>query len=221
MKKNPSGKATTKKDAPGFSSASFLSAAFLGLRDEHSPQPKSLVEIATSKIFPDVEENAPTWAKRAMELAVASAIPLSRKRNASEHYNTGVACGQLIGSAAMLPPDVTKDALFGIPVCREMYATSLPSDDAADFFAGVRDGEKRLRELPERAKTFQTIKAFRTIALDWREASQYEGNAGELHGWLIDKGVIHFKTDPAFTRGICGKIGFPKRARAGRPPEKK
>jgi hypothetical protein len=194
-------------------------ASFLAVATDYPPRLKSLVEMAVSKFFPDVEEDAPEWAKRAAKLAFASAMPPNRKRNASENYLAGFRCGELFGAAEMLPPAVTVATLFGIRYEREFYA-SRPSDEAADFFAGLRDGEKWLREMPKRATVVQTVKAFRTIAADWREASECEGNAGELHGWLIDKGAIFYKTDPATTRRICGKIGFPK-GEAGRPPEKK
>jgi hypothetical protein len=192
-----------KKNTPAPSAASFL---VMPADYKYPPRLKSLVEMAVSKFFPNVEGNAPKWAKRAAELAVASAMPPNRKRNASENYLAGFGCGELFGAAEMLPPAVTDATLFGIRYEREFYA-SLPSDEAADYYTGLRDGEKRLREMPEKANAFQRVKAFRAIAAGWREAEKFESSS-QLHDWLLRNGAIVTATDSRETRKICKMIGL-------------
>jgi hypothetical protein len=189
------------------------------------PRPPRLptsIELAARKIFPEVEADAPEWAKRASQMAFTSAMPPTRKRKASEKYLEGFDCGKFSAAEEMLPPDVrlTSPAEYGGKTDVQL-AADLPSNQRADFFCGFRDGEKSIQEMPNRAKVIQTIKAYQTIAADWREASKCEGNAGQLHQWLIDKGAINFKTDPAATRKICRIIGFPTRSKPGRPQEEK
>ncbi len=201
MKKKTSSKATLKRSAPERSAASYLV-----MPPDHPPRLKSLVEMAVSKFFPDVDEDAPEWAKLAAKLAVTSAMPPNRKRNASESYKAGFGCGELFGAAEMLPPTVTVATLVGIRYEREFYA-SLPSKEAAGFFAGLRDGEKRLQDMPELAKVIQRVKAFQTIAADWRKVQCFKSTA-QLHDWLLNKGVIDDATDSRETRKLCKMIGL-------------
>lgn len=185
---------------------------------DYPPRLPTSIELAARQFFPNVEKDAPEWAKHAVKMAFASAMPLTRKRKASEQYLAGFSTGKFSAAKEMLPADMRlpcPSEYGGLTDCE--LALKLPSDQRADFFCGFRDGEKLVQEMPNRAKVVQTVKAYQAIAADWCEASKHEGNAGQLHQWLIDKGVIHFRTDPAATRKICGIIGFPKRSKAGSP----
>ena len=178
----------------------------------------SMIELAARNFFPNVEGDAPDWAKRASKMAFASAIPPTRKRKASEKYLEGFDCGKFSAAKELVPADMR----FPSPedyggLSESQLALKLSSDQRADFFCGFRDGERCVREIPNRVKVVQTVKAYQAIAADWRNARECEGNAGKLHRWLIDKGAFHHFADPAATRTICRKIGFPTRSKAGSP----
>ena len=226
MKKKPSGKSAPKKSPLAPPPAAYLVTH--GKLKEGDPIPQfefppplpALVELAAKKYFPNVEGDAPEWAKRAAQMAFASAMPPTRKRKASEKYLEGFNCGKFSAANELLPADMRPplpSKYGGLDDLELLDALKLPSDQRADFFCGFRDGEKCILEMPDRAKKVQTVKAYQTIAADWREASQCEGNAGKLHRWLIDKGAFHHRADAAATRTICRKIGFPTRCKAGSP----
>jgi len=185
---------------------------------EYPPPLPNILEFAVRKFFPELERGAPGWAKQAAKMAFKSAMPPERKRNASGKYMEGFMTGKFSEAEKLLPPEriPPSPAAYGGLTERDI-AAKLPSNEAADFFCGLRDGEKAVQNMIERVKTLQTVKAYQAIAIHWREAKDCEGNAGKLHQWLMDKGAIHYKTDPAATRTICKKIGFPKRSKAGRP----
>jgi hypothetical protein len=212
MKKKSSSKATLKRSATERSAASYLvrlepkcppGVELLDLEDQ-------AVIRAVSEFFPHVEDYAPEWAKRAGQLALASAMPPNRKRKASSDYLAGFRCGEFSGALELLQAEwgkgVVEHGLKVVQLEKEIWA-SLSSDDAADFFAGVRDGEERLREMPERAKTFQRVKAFQAIAADWRKAQFFESSS-QLHDWLLKKGAIVSATDSRETRKVCKMIGL-------------
>ena len=184
------------------------------------PPLKGLFEMAISNFCPDVEKNAPEWARRAREIAVDSLMLPCRKKNASEAYKNGFGSGEYEGMQKLLSPE-TGESPTDLGQITIEFAVKQSPDFRADFFVGWRDGEALVRDMPNRARAVQTIKAYQAIAADWPESSKCEGNAGKLHQWLIDKGVIHFRTDPAATRKICRIIGFPTRGKAGSPRQEK
>lgn len=189
---------------------------------EHDLPPllPTVIELAARRFFPNVQSDAPEWAKRASEMAFASAMPPTRKSKASEKYLEGFDYGKVSAATEFLPAKM-RPALpskyGGIDDLELRDALKFPSDQRADFFCGIRDGEKCVREMPERAKATQRVKMFRIIAAEWREARKCEGNAGNLHRWLETKGAIVQGTDYAATRKVCRLIGFPMREKAGRP----
>ena len=223
MKKKSSSKATPKA-APAPPPAAWL--VIHGKVKEGDPIPQydfppplpTLIELAAREFFPNVDGDAPEWAKRAAKMAFASAMPPTRKRKASEKYLEGFDCGKFSAANELLLADMRSPSPeeYG-GLSESQMALKLPSDQRADFFCGFRDGERCVLEMPNRAKTVQTVKAYRAIAVDWSEARECEGNAGKLHRWLIDKGAFHHLADPAATRTICRKIGFPARSKAGSP----
>ena len=187
--------------------------------DDPPPLP-NILEIAIRKYFPEVEKDAPEWAKQAAKMAFKSAMPPERKRKASEKYLEGFTAGKFSEAEKLLPPEkrLPSPADFG-GLMDEDLALKLPSIPRADYFCGVRDGELAVQAMLSRRNTLQTVKAYQAIATHWREARKCEGNAGELHRWLIDKGAFHYKADPAATRTICRKSGFPTRGKAGCPSQ--
>ena len=196
-----------------------------GLKHPKFPPPlPTLIELAVRQFFPNVEDDAPEWAKQAAKMAFASALPPTRKRKASEKYLEGFDCGKFSAARELLPADMRPplpSEYGGLDDLDLRNALKLPSDQRADFFCGFRDGEKSVREMPSRATVLQTVKSYAAIAAHWREASKCEGNAGKLHQWLIDRLVINFRTDPAATRKMCRIIGFPTRNKAGSPRQDK
>jgi hypothetical protein len=212
MKKKSSSKGTLKRSVPERSAASYLmrleskcppGVELLDVRDS------ALIQ-AVSEFFPYVEDYAPEWAKRADQLALASAMPPNRKRKASSSYSDGFGWGEFSGALELLQSvwgnGAVKHGLKAVQLIKDFWA-ALSTDDAAEFFAGVRDGEKRLREMPERAKAAQRIKVFQVIAFDWRNVECFKSSS-QLHEWLLEKGVVDDATDSRETRKLCKMIGL-------------
>jgi len=196
-----------------------------GLKYPKFPPPlPTLIDLAARKFFPKVGDDAPEWAKQAAKMGFASAMPPTRKLKASEKYLAGFDFGKFSAARELLrtnmrfPLPSEYGGLDDLELCD---ALKLPSDQRADFFCGFRDGEKCVREMPERANATQRVKMFRIIAEEWQEAKKCEGNAGDLHRWLETKSAIVQGTDYAATRKVCKLIGFPMREKAGRPTKAK
>ena len=193
------------------------------------PERDFMLESAMESICPKLEDDAPDWAKRARQMFLVSLKPGNRRSKGSDFYKMGFETGWNHGLGKLLLDGV--DEKLRNMVARALeeskdtlkvkIATGASEEMAADFFAGLRDAVEHVRDMRNRAKAVQTVRAYQTIAADWREASKCEGNAGTLHQWLIDKGAIHFRTDPAATRNICRIIGFPTRGKAGSPRQEK
>ena len=185
-----------------------------------APPLPTLVELAARKFFPNVAGDAPEWAKQAAKMAFASAMPPTRKKQASSKYLEGFDLGKFSAARELLPAEMRPplpSEYGGIDDLELRDALKLPSDQRADFFCGLRDGEKCVREMPERAKATQRVKMYRIIAAEWQQAKKCEGNAGDLHRWLETTSAIVQGTDYAATRKVCQLIGFPMREKAGRP----
>ncbi len=228
MKKKSSGKATAKEGPPVPTPAAWL--VIHGKVKEGDPLPPpgpddppplpTILEYAVRKFFPEVEKDAPAWAKEAARMALKSAMPPERRRKASEKYLEGLTVGKFSEAKNLLPSDrrpPSPEKYGGLT--DEDLALGLPAAERADYFCGFRDGELAVKAMLERRDTLQTVKAYQAIAIHWREAKNCEGNAGELHRWLIEKGAFHYKADPAATRTICRKIGFPTRGKGGHPSQ--
>jgi hypothetical protein len=165
VKKKSSGKVSLK-NAPALPPAAGL--VIHGKHKEGDKLPKyelppplpTLIELAARRFFPDDEGDAPAWAKQAAKMAFASAMPPTRKSKASENYLEGFACGKFSAARELLPADMCSSSPedFG-GLSESQMALKLPSDQRADFFCGFRDGEKCILEMPNRAKTVQTVKA--------------------------------------------------------------
>lgn len=141
----------------------------------------------------------------------------------SEEYKDGFGCGVLSGALGLLPPESSQGAI-DIVNYRKQEAAQLPSDQAADFFTGLRDGERRVQTMPERAREMaQRTKCFQAIAKGWRKIlSSGINDAQGLHDWLIKMGLlVNHRDSKAEARKICRLIGFDGLGKAGKPPEQK
>ncbi|HUA67310.1 MAG TPA: hypothetical protein VMA13_02070 [Candidatus Saccharimonadales bacterium] len=205
----------------------------------HSGEGQSLIELASSltmeqlaasKFCPVVEEDAPEWAKRAAAMVFISLMPPPRKRKASEAYHLGFESGYRQAAAELVSCELHDE--YGsllLEVSKEMQdqlkgkaAAQTPPAMAADFFAGIRDGDKSMRQMPERAQYMaQRTKIFRVLAEHWKEIlpGKIQGT-DQLHQWLLSKKVISPGTDSRETRQVCQRIGLRYRP-PGRPRKKK
>ena len=193
------------------------------------PPLPSLLELLKSKFGLHIEHNAPEWAKRAGEMAFDSLTPRRRKRKASEPYNMGFDSGYMHGAdellASMPPHEQGIQIVAGVVGCgaivKEHWAQQ-PTNKAADFFCGFRDGEKLMRGAPERAQQMaQRTKIFRTIAARWKEiAPGVLHDTGQLHQWLLSQNVISPRTDSSEIRLVCAKIDL-RYKRPGKPRKQK
>ncbi len=201
--------------------------------DAEDPPPlPSLLDLVKRKFGLHIEHNAPEWAKRAAEMAFDSLTPQRRKRAASAPYSVGFDSGYLHGAAELLaakttapPPRLTTPDSAGIRECDKLLKqqwAEQPSDQAADFFIGFRDGERLMRGAPERARQMaQRTKIYRAIATRWREiAPGVLHSTDQLHQWLLSQKAILFNTDSRETRQVCKRIGLHYR-NPGRPRKQK
>jgi hypothetical protein len=195
-------------------------------RPDAPPPLPTILEYAVRKYVPEVEKDAPAWAKEAARMVFKWVMPPERRTKASEKYLEGFAIGKIYGARELLPPDKRPPSCADYDGLTEVdMAAKLPlPDERADFFCGERDGEKHVRAVPERAKAkAERTKCFQEIAIGWREilASPISDPQG-LHDWLLKKGLLaSHKDSKAEARKICRLIGFAGRSEAGTPPEKK
>lgn len=68
------------------------------------PLPNPL-ELAIRQVFPEVEKDAPAWAKEAARMALKSAMPSEPRRKASEKYLEGFWSGKFSEAEKLLPPE--------------------------------------------------------------------------------------------------------------------
>jgi len=210
------------------SSATMDSVGKIPEAEDPSPLP-SLFDLVKSKFGLHIEHNAPEWAKRAGEMAFDSLTPRRRKRTASEPYNVGFDSGYMHGAdellASMPPHEQGMQLVAGIHGCSAILKGSWarqPSDKAADFFCGFRDGEKLMRSVPERARQMaQRTKIYRAIAARWKEiVPGVLHDTGQLHQWLLSQQVILPRTDSSEIRLVCTKIRL-RYKKPGKPRKQK
>jgi len=171
------------------------------------PAPKSLIELLVPGFY-GIPTEAPEWARRAAKMVFACVMPKRTKHNASEEYKVGFGCGRLSGEVELrgLKHQLAQDLIRS----QRQHAAELPPEKAADFFTGLRDGEKFMRELQDRAKEMvQRAKIFRAIAVRWKEVAPGKLNStGELYEWLRSQKVIVPGTDSREIRKVCKIIGL-------------
>lgn len=204
-----------------------------------SGQSQSLIELASrltmeqlaaSKFCPVVEEDAPDWAKRAAAMVYISLLPPPRKRKASEAYHLGFESGYTHSAAELVSRELREEYGFLLlEVSKEVQdqlkgkaAAQMPPAMAADFFAGIRDGDQSMRQMPERAQYMaQRTKIYRVLAEHWKEiAPGVLHSTEELHQWLLSQKVILPGTDSREARQVCQRIGIHYRS-PGRPRKQK
>lgn len=190
----------------------------------------TLEKLVAGKFCPVVDEDAPEWARRATEMVLASLRPPRRKRRASEAYDLGFESGYTHSAAEMVSRELREE--YGrllLEISKDSQerlkgkaAAQMPPDMAADFFAGIRDGDRQMRQMPERAQQMaQRTKMFRAMAERWKEVAPGALNSTEqLHQWLLSQKVILPGTDSRETRQVCQRIGLRYR-NPGRPRKKK
>lgn len=149
-----------------------------------SPPPlKDTIQMAVEKFCPEVEPDAPDWAKRAREQVVCSLMPPCRTRRPSEDYLNGFGCGELSGAASLLPAELTTIPNILNDVWSR-WALKLPAEQRAEFFIGARDGERRMAGLRDKADSLASrAKVFLAIAQNWRKVATF-GSDDELWTWL-------------------------------------
>jgi len=190
----------------------------------------TMEKLAASKFCPDVDEDAPEWARRAAQMVFDFLMPPQRKRKASEAYNLGFESGYTHRAAELVSRelraeyghlllDVSKAAQDQL---KGKAAAQMPPEMAADFFAGVRDGGKHMRQMPERAQHMaQRTKIFRALAARWQEIMPDQiQNTDQLHQWLLSQKIILSNTDSRETRQVCKRIGL-RYKNPGRPRKQK
>lgn len=228
-----------KPTRPGQRRAGFIemSTVALGLVSsvpdaklpKQPPPLPSLFDLLKKKFGLQIEINAPEWARRAADMTFDALTPKRRKRQASESYNVGFDSGYMHGVeellASMPPHEQVVQIVDGIHGCHAILKASWaeqPSDKAADFFCGFRDGEKLMRGAPGRAQQMaQRTKIYRTIAARWKEvALGVLNDTGELHQWLLSQKVISPGTDSSEIRLVCAKIGL-RYKKPGKPRKQK
>jgi hypothetical protein len=181
------------------------------------PPIPSIFDLLKREFDLQVTPEAPEWAKCAAELVFDSLTAKGRKRAMSEAYFIGFDSGYVQGTAdalaSLTPHEKGRQIAAGMRRCNAILKESWakqPSDKAADFFSGFRDGEKLMRGVPERAQQMaQRTKLLRAIATQWKQiAPGVLQDTGQLHEWLLAQNVISPRTDSAETRLVCTKIGL-------------
>jgi hypothetical protein len=190
----------------------------------------TMEKLAASQFCPVVEEDAPDWARRAAAMVFDFLMPPPRKRKASEAYHIGFESGYTHCAAELVARELREEygrlllevSKAGQDQLKGKAAAQMPPAMAADFFAGLRDGDQHMRQMPERAQYMaQRTKIFRALAEHWKEILPGKiQDTDQLHQWLLSKKFISPGTDSRETRQVCQRIGLHYRP-PGRPRKHK